>query len=133
MLIFNLTALSNLQIRKMIWARCQAFGRVKGVSIHRRSSVNPRAYALVDMGSVTEVKRVIRAVGDSLLGGSALIELTQDAPFGDQSAHVERGARGACRASRDPLLARHQRALRAPGHARTAVAVARRSPPSGVP
>jgi hypothetical protein len=85
MLIFNLTALSNLQIRKMIWARCQAFGRVKGVSIHRRSSVNPRAYALVDMGSVTEVKRVIRAVGDSLLGGSALIELTQDAPFADAS------------------------------------------------
>jgi CO/xanthine dehydrogenase FAD-binding subunit len=85
MLILNLTALSNLQIRKMIWARCQAFGRVKGVSIHRRSAVNPRAYALVDMGSVAEAKRVIRAVGESLLGGSALIELTQDAPSADAS------------------------------------------------
>jgi hypothetical protein len=85
MLIFNLTALSNVRIRKMIWARCKSFGKVKGVSIHRRSAVNPRAYALVDMASVAEVKRVIKGVGDALLGGSALIELAQDAPFAGAS------------------------------------------------
>lgn len=85
MLIFNLTALSNVQIRKMIWARCKSFGKVKAVSIHRRSAVNPRAYALVDMASVAEVKRVIKGVGDALLGGAALIELAQDAPFAGAS------------------------------------------------
>jgi hypothetical protein len=103
MLIFDLAALTNVQIRKMIWARCKAFGRVKAVSIHRRSAVNPRAYALVDMASVAEVKRVIKRVGDALLGGSALIELTQDAPFA--------GA-GVAAPARTPRLADEMRAER---------------------
>lgn len=103
MLIFNLTTLTNAQIRKMIWARCEAFGRVEAVSIHRRSAVDPRAYALVDMASVAEVKRVIKRVGDALLGGSALIELAHDAPFA--------GA-GVAAPTRTPRLADEMRAER---------------------
>lgn len=87
MLIFNLSALTNTEIRKMIRARCQAFGRVTAVSIHRRAAVNARAYALVDMASVTEVKRVMKSVGGALLGASALIELAQVAsPAGNRAA-----------------------------------------------
>jgi hypothetical protein len=110
LLKFNLTALTNVQIRKMIWARCNAFGRVKAVSIHRRCRVNARAYALVDMASVTEVKRVIKTVGGALLGASALIELAQVAPsagnpvaapagtaFPPDEARAERDAKAAIR------------------------------------
>jgi len=79
MLLFNLTALSDAQIHKMIWDRCTPFGRVEGVSIHRRSTVRPGAFALVDMASAAEVKKVIKGIGDVLFGGSALIELSQNA------------------------------------------------------
>ena len=81
MLILNLAALSNAQVRRMIRARCKAFGNVLGVSVHRRSTLSPGAFALVDMASVDEVKKVIKGLGDALLGGSALIQLAQDAPF----------------------------------------------------
>jgi hypothetical protein len=82
MLLFNLTALSDAQIHKMIWARCKAFGHVKGVYIHRRSTVRPGAFALVEMASAAEVKKVIRAIGDVLFGRSALIQLSQEALSG---------------------------------------------------
>lgn len=82
MLLFNLTGLSDAQIHKMIWARCKAFGHVEGVSIHRRSTVRPGAFALVDMASAAEVKKVIKGLGDVLFGGSALIELSQVALSG---------------------------------------------------
>ena len=91
MLIFNLAALKNAQIRRMIRARCKRFGHVTGVSIHRRSALNPGAFALVDMSSVAEVKKVIRGIGDALLGGSALIRLSQDAPFADDGVAVPAG------------------------------------------
>jgi len=91
MLLFNLTGLSNAQIHKMIWARCKAFGRVKGVSIHRRSTVRPGAFALVEMASAVEVKKVIKGIGDVLFGGSALIELSQDALPGADSVVVPLG------------------------------------------
>lgn len=91
MLLFNLTALSDAQIHKMIWARCKAFGRVEGVSIHRRSTVRPGAFALVDMASAAEVKKVIKGIGDVMFGGSALIELSQDALFGADSLVVPLG------------------------------------------
>src|SRR5258708_27804766 len=79
MLLFNLTALSDAQIHKTIWARCKAFGRVEGVSIHRRSTARPGAFALVDMASAAEVRKVIKGIGDVLFGGSALIQLSQNA------------------------------------------------------
>ena len=91
MLLFNLTALSDAQIHKMIWDRCKAFGRVEGVSIHRRSTVRPGAFALVDMASVTEVKKVIKGIGDVLFGDSALIELSQNAPSGADGVVVPCG------------------------------------------
>jgi hypothetical protein len=88
MLILNLAALSNTRIRRMIRARCKPFGRVEGVSIHRRSRLDPGAFALVDMASVTEVKRVIKGIGDALLGGSALIRLSQDSPLAGDAVAV---------------------------------------------
>ncbi len=91
MLLFNLTALSDAQIHKMIWARCKAFGHVEGVSIHRRSTVRPGAFALVDMASATEVKKVIKGLGDVLFGGSALIELSQVALSGADGVVVPLG------------------------------------------
>jgi len=84
MLLFNLAALSDAQVHKMIWARCKAFGQVKGVYIHRRSTVRPGAFALVDMASAAEVKKVIKGIGDVLFGSSALIQLSQDALSGDE-------------------------------------------------
>ncbi len=91
MLLFNLTALTDAQIHKMIWARCKTFGHVEGVSIHRRSTVRPGAFALVDMASASEVKKVIKGIGDVLFGGSALIELSQDALSGADSVVVPLG------------------------------------------
>lgn len=91
MLLFNLTALSDAQIHKMIWARCNAFGQVEGVSIHRRSTVRPGAFALVEMATAAEVKKVIKGIGDVLFGGSALIELSQDAMSGADSLVVPLG------------------------------------------
>jgi hypothetical protein len=91
MLLFNLTALSDAQIHKMIWARCKAFGHVEGVSIHRRSTVRPGAFALVDMASALEVKKVIKGLGDVLFGGSALIELSQVALSGADGVVVPLG------------------------------------------
>ena len=91
MLLFNLTALSNAQIHKMIWARCQAFGRVEAVHINRRSTVRPGAFALVDMASAAEVKKVIKGLGDVLFGGSALIELSQDALSSEDNVVVRLG------------------------------------------
>jgi hypothetical protein len=91
MLLFNLTALSDAQIHKMIWARCKAFGRVEGVSIHRRPTARPGAFALVDMASAAEVRKVIKGIGDVLFGGSALIELSQDALSGAEGAVVPLG------------------------------------------
>jgi len=91
MLLFNLTGLTDAQIHKMIWARCKAFGRVEGVAIHRRSTVRPGAFALVDMASAAEVKKVIKGIGDVLFGGSALIELSQDALSGADSLVVPLG------------------------------------------
>jgi hypothetical protein len=91
MLLFNLTALSDAQIHKMIWARCKAFGCVEGVSIHRRSTVRPGAFALVDMANAAEVKKVIKGIGDVLFGGSALIELSQDALPGADGGVVPLG------------------------------------------
>ena len=64
MLLFNLTALSDAQIHKMIWARCKAFGRVEGVSIHRRSTTRPGAFALVDMAPPGQ--EVIKGIGDDV-------------------------------------------------------------------
>jgi hypothetical protein len=91
MLLFNLTALSDAQIHKMIWARCKAFGRVEGVSIHRRPTARPGAFALVDMASAAEVRKVIKGIGDVLFGGSALIELSQDALSGAEGVVVPLG------------------------------------------
>ena len=91
MLLFNLTALSDAQIHKMIWARCKTFGRVKGVYIHRRSTVRPGAFALVDMASAAQVKKVIKGIGDVLFGKSALIQLSQDALSGNKSIIVPLG------------------------------------------
>ena len=91
MLLFNLTALSDAQIHKMIWARCKAFGRVEGVSIHRRSTARPGAFALVDMASAAEVRKVIKGIGDVLFGGSALIELSQNAVSGAEGVVVPLG------------------------------------------
>ena len=91
MLLFNLSELSNAQIHKKIWARCQAFGRVEEVSIHRRSTVRPGAFALVTMASAAEVRKVIKGIGDVLFGGSALIELSQDALSGADSVVVPLG------------------------------------------
>jgi len=91
MLLFNLTALSDAQIHKMIWARCKAFGHVEGVSIHRRPTARPGAFALVDMASAAEVRKVIKGVGDVLFGGSALIELSQDALSGAEGIVVPLG------------------------------------------
>ena len=91
MLLFNLTALSDAQIHKMIWARCKAFGCVEGVSIHRRSTVRPGAFALVDMASAAEVRKVIKGIGDVLFGGSALIELSQDVLSGGDGVVVPCG------------------------------------------
>jgi hypothetical protein len=91
MLLFNLTALSDAQIHRMIWARCLAFGRVEDVSIHRRSTVRPGAFALVDMATAPEVKKVIKGIGDVLFGGSALIQLSQDTLPGDASVVVPLG------------------------------------------
>ena len=91
MLLFNLTGISNAQLHKMIWARCKAFGRVKGVAIHRRSTIRPGAFALVDMASAAEVKKVIKGLGDVLFGGSALIELSQNALSGADSVVVPLG------------------------------------------
>jgi hypothetical protein len=91
MLLFNLTALSDAQLHKMIWARCKAFGHVEDVSIHRRSTVRPGAFALVNMASAAEVKKVIKSIGDVLFGGSALIELSQDALSGADSVVVPLG------------------------------------------
>src|SRR6266852_556856 len=73
MLLFNLTALSDAQIHKMIWARCKAFGRVEGVSIHRRSTARPGAFALVDMASSAEVRKVIKGIGDVLSGAEGVV------------------------------------------------------------
>jgi len=91
MLLFNLTALSDAQIHKMIWARCKTFGRVEGVSIHRRPTARPGAFALVEMASAAEVRKVIKGVGDVLFGGSALIELSQDALSGTEGIVVPLG------------------------------------------
>ena len=91
MLLFNLTALSDAQIHKMIWDRCTPFGRVEGVSIHRRSTVRPGAFALVDMASAAEVRKVIKGIGDVLFGGSALIELSQNAVSGVEGVVVPLG------------------------------------------
>jgi len=91
MLLFNLTGLSNAQIHKMIWARCKVFGHVEGISIHRRSTVRPGAFALVDMASAAEVKKVIKGLGDVIFGGSALIELAQEALSGADSVVVPLG------------------------------------------
>jgi len=91
MLLFNLTALSDAQIHKMIWARCKAFGHVEGVSIHRRSTIRPGAFALVDMASAAEVRKVIKGIGDVLFGGSALIELSQNAVSGAEGVVVPLG------------------------------------------
>jgi hypothetical protein len=91
MLLFNLTGLSDAQIHKMIWARCRAFGHVEGVSVHRRSTVRPGAFALVDMASAAEVKKVIKGIGDVLFGGSALIELSQVALSGADGVVVPLG------------------------------------------
>jgi hypothetical protein len=100
MLLFNLTALSDAQIHKMIWDRCKPFGRVEGVSIHRRSTVRPGAFALVDMASAAEVKKVIKGIGDVLFGGSALIELSQNALSGADSVVVPCGGPYVPRAAR---------------------------------
>jgi hypothetical protein len=81
MLIMNLAGLTNAQVRRMIRARCRRFGRVLGVSIHRRATARPGAFALVDMASVAEVKKVISGIGDVLFGGSALIQLSQHSWF----------------------------------------------------
>jgi hypothetical protein len=86
MLIFNLAGLSNAQIRERVWARCKRFGRVHEVSIHKGSTVHPGVFALVDMASVAEVKKVIKGIGDALFGTSALIYLSQDLPFADEGA-----------------------------------------------
>jgi len=87
MLIPNLAGLSDAQVRKLIWTRCKLLGRVRSVSIHRRMTSRTHAFALVDMSSVAEVKKVIRSIGDSLCGGAALIRLLQDVPSA-QSTHV---------------------------------------------
>src|SRR5260370_16639168 len=80
MLLFNLTALSDAQIHKMIWARCKAFGRVEGVSIHRRPTARPGAFALVDMASPAGVRKGIKAIRDGLFGGSPPTHLSQPPP-----------------------------------------------------
>lgn len=100
MLLFNLSELSNAQIHKKIWARCQAFGRVEEVSIHRRSTVRPGAFALVTMASAAEVRKVIKGIGDVLFGGLALIELSQDALSGEDNVVVPLGGPYVPRAAR---------------------------------
>ena len=92
MLIFNLAALSNAQLHKMVRARCKAYGRVLGVSIHRRSTLRPGAFALVDMSSVAEVKRVIKGIGDAVCGASALIRISQDAPSAETALAAPQSA-----------------------------------------
>lgn len=86
MLILDLAALSNAQVRNMIWARCKSFGSVHAVSIHRDSATRPEPFALVDMASAGEVKAVIGGIGDEPFGGSALIRLSQDPPPADDRA-----------------------------------------------
>jgi hypothetical protein len=91
MLLFNLTGLSDAQIHKMIWARCKAYGSVKSVSIHRRSTLRPGAFALVGMSGAAEVDKVIKGIGDVLFGGAALIQLSQDALSGEDGIVVPCG------------------------------------------
>jgi len=81
MLTMDVAKLSHVQLADAISQRCSQFGSVRAITILQPSEKPQLAFALVGMGSVTEIDRVVENLGAAKVDSLAVIKIEQKQAF----------------------------------------------------